>query len=299
MLLSVIITYYNEPLDMLNECVRSVMSLAEMLRGDVEIVVVDDGSTVSATTEPWAADSRVKYVRQSNQGLSAARNRGIEVSKGEYVQFLDADDMLLPAYEYVLGFLLEERPDVLMFRFARKQVANIGLRCNAPRVLCDCTGVHYLQTHNLRAAAWMYMARRDMLGTLRFHCGIYHEDELFTPQLLLKASRVIDTDAVAYFYRERQSSITTTKMTDRVEKRLDDTLYVIDQLRAVGHPALMRRIAQLTMDYIFNLHMLDGRDKSKTSRRVKELYDKGLLPLPLKAYTWKYLLFALITHLKK
>jgi glycosyltransferase involved in cell wall biosynthesis len=73
----------------------------------VEIVVVDDGST-DTTREVTATDPRVKYIYQTNQGLSAARNTGIDHSTGQYLVFLDADDWLLPnALKINADFLLQ------------------------------------------------------------------------------------------------------------------------------------------------------------------------------------------------
>lgn len=90
-LVSVIITCYNQAL-FLKEAIESARS--QTCR-DLEIIVVDDGST-DETSEIAASFPEARYIRQSNQGLSAARNTGIRESKGRYLVFLDADDRLHP-----------------------------------------------------------------------------------------------------------------------------------------------------------------------------------------------------------
>lgn len=90
-LVSVVIPCYNHA-HFLGEAIESV--LRQTYR-PVEVIVVDDGST-DATPEVAARYSTVRYVRQENSGLSAARNTGIRESKGKYLLFLDADDRLLP-----------------------------------------------------------------------------------------------------------------------------------------------------------------------------------------------------------
>lgn len=78
---------------------EALASVRAQTDSDWECIVVDDGSTdetASVLRAAAADDSRVRYVSQGNQGPSAARNRGIAESTGEYVQFLDADDVLPP-----------------------------------------------------------------------------------------------------------------------------------------------------------------------------------------------------------
>ena len=93
-LISFIITYYNLPVEMLYECIDSILALS--LRTDErEIIVVDDGSDSSPINELMRYGDDIIYVRQKNQGLSAARNKGIDVATGSYFQFVDADDQLI------------------------------------------------------------------------------------------------------------------------------------------------------------------------------------------------------------
>ena len=96
---SVVIPCYN-CIDYLEESVRSV--LAQTLR-ELEILIVDDGSTdgSGALADSLAAqDDRIRVIHQKNGGLPVARNSGIDAACGEYIAFLDADDLVLPnAYE--------------------------------------------------------------------------------------------------------------------------------------------------------------------------------------------------------
>ena len=90
-LVSVIITSYNQA-RFLSDAIESVLT---QTYSQFEMVVVDDGSTDNAS-EVVARYPGVRYMRQDNQGLSAARNTGLRESNGAYLVFLDADDRLLP-----------------------------------------------------------------------------------------------------------------------------------------------------------------------------------------------------------
>ena len=93
-LVSVIIPCYNSA-----QFVRDALDSALAQTYDpVEIIVVNDGSTddLENALAPYRQNARIKMVSQENRGLSAARNRGIQESRGAYLKFLDADDWLAP-----------------------------------------------------------------------------------------------------------------------------------------------------------------------------------------------------------
>lgn len=91
-LVSVIIPTYNRALI----CKRAVESVLAQTHGNVEIVVVDDGSKDNTREVIAGLDHRVKYIYQANAGVSAARNTALEASTGDYIAFLDSDDTWLP-----------------------------------------------------------------------------------------------------------------------------------------------------------------------------------------------------------
>src|SRR6266480_3276045 len=100
-LVSIIIPCYNQA-DFLSEAIESAL---EQTYTNREVLVVDDGSRDS-TPQVAAAYAGVRYIRQENSGVSAARNAGVTQSRGEYLVFLDADDRLLPkALEIGVGSL--------------------------------------------------------------------------------------------------------------------------------------------------------------------------------------------------
>jgi len=278
---------------MLTECVQSVLALP-LLPMEREILLIDDGSTI-----PAPEFEGVTIVRQENQGLSAARNKGIELVQGEYIQFLDADDFLFPkSYHQVLDMQLSIHPDVLMFGFTH----NVSQEKELKSIEYFRSGTDFLGTRNMRGSACCYLFRRDILGDLRFQPDIVHEDELFTPQLLLKAGSLLVANAAPYYYRIRPATITHQQDVSHIQKRKHDTLFVIKELDAMAQMyqgeaqlALRRRVSQLTMDYIYNSWMLTHNLKEVFSC-LRFLKESGLCPLPLKFYTLKYGLFALTVN---
>lgn len=278
---------------MLTECVQHVLALP-MQPWEREILLIDDGSII-----PAPDFDGVSVVRQENQGLSAARNKGIELAQGEYIQFLDADDFLLEeAYRQVLDMQLSIRPDILMFGFTH----DIHKENKLKSVVYFHCGTDLLRTHNIRGSACCYLFRKSILGDLRFLPGILHEDELFTPQLLLKAGLVLVVKCLPYYYRIRTNTITHQKDPSHSQKRLKDTFLVISELNRLSQSAqgkdqlaLQRRVSQLSMDCIYDCWRLTNsfREVLSCLRSLKEV---SLYPLPLRCYTLKYWLFALAVN---
>lgn len=291
-LVSFILTTYNLPVESISKCIDSIMKLS-LSRQEREIILVDDGSDISPIEDLTKYASAVIYVRQSNQGLSVARNIGLRVASGEYVQFIDADDWLITApYEHCLDIARYHTPDLVFFDITEKEHPGIPFTFDGP-----VNGSTYMHDHNLHASACGYLFRRSCLGSLHFTPGILHEDEEFTPQLLLRCERIFTTTAEAYHYFKRSGSIMHS--TDRRHKlhRMTSTEQVIFHLHEIAatlpyaeRMALNRRVAQLSMDYLYQVIHLT-HSQHHLSEAIAHLREKGLYPLPDEKYTRKYNLF--------
>ena len=302
-LVSFIIPTYNLPEPLLRECIESIMALS-LREYEREIIVVDDGSKHAAIACLGDLADTIIYIRQKNSGLSAARNRGIQNASGLYLQFVDGDDLLISnLYEHCLDLARFQKPDMVMFDFCRKMTKE-----KTYDDLPVISGSDLMHHHNIRATACGYLFKTTTLGNLRFTPGICHEDEEFTPLLLLRTESVIRTSAPAYFYRERRNSITTSKNVRKVLQRLHDFKGVIyrlhaqaslsnDQWSTLDRLALLRRVHQLTMDYIYQV-IIETRSRHYLDRQLAELRNHSLFPLPDKDYTKKYTWFRRLTQTK-
>lgn len=292
-LISFIVTTYNLPVDMLHECLQSIMALT-LRPEEREIIVIDDGSEVSPVNDLVADWDNIIYLRQPNQGLSVARNRGISMATGRFIQFVDGDDKLLTVpYNQCLDMVrYQQELDMMLFRFTHQEGPSAPCLPKGP-----ISGVAYMHQNNLRATACGYIFRASLLGSLRFTPGLLHEDEEFTPQLLLRAEHVWYTDAKAYFYRIRENSITGDASMRNIARRIDDTLSIILHLNDIANHspevdrvALNRRVAQLSMDYLYNTIALTHSHRHLMDN-IQRLREHGLFPLPDKHYTKKYAAF--------
>lgn len=292
-LVSFIVTTYNLPVEYIKECLDSILQLS-LSDKEREIILVDDGSDICQLNELSEYLTHIIYLRQPNQGVSVARNYGMMMAKGRFIQFVDGDDYLIQsAYEHCLDIVRYHQPDIVTFKFSKDNSAEATYELPIP-----VSGTEYLSNNNLRGAVWSYIFRRSIKGTLEFTPGIvYGEDEEFTPQLFLRAERIFKTNAEAYYYRVNTNSVSHQLNKEKINQRMDNNLEVIlhlqkllDKIPVADRQALSRRIAQLSMDYLYNNIRL-YHSLISLNQAIKTLKKHGLYPLPDKDYTKKYTMF--------
>ena len=305
-IISFIITDYNISIELLKQCIESILSL-EIAPDDREIILIDDGSYISPFKELSSYQNQVFCFSQPNKGLSAARNKGIELAKGKYIQFVDGDDSLITnGYKAILKKIIEydspssgmNKADIIFFNLSRNRnpPKNIALRLN---LFWWTTKNKYLTQKNIKASACGYIFRRQILGELRFTEGIFHEDEEFTPLLIIKAKQIFFTSINAYYYRLRETSITNNEDQKHINARLTDFFNILIKLNSLSfkseYELLKRRVHQLTMDYIYNV-ITQKKDPIAFKDEINKLSKFNLFPLPIQFYTIKYFCFSLISR---
>jgi len=332
-LISFIITYHNEPPSMLAECIKSVLDLS-LSRDEREIIVIDDGSekcpfdsikdySVTAEEPSEIAEQpsiiakepsenaeqpsdnaeqpseNLRYIRQENRGVSAARNLGLRKARGTFVQFVDADDRLIPThYDHCVGILRHDMPDVISFVFCRKNVEAVAYKDETFE-----SGAAYMLSRNMYGSAWCYLFRRSIADGIRFKDGKqYSEDEEYTARMLVRAGKTCHTNAPAYLYTDHALSATHRVDSASINKRLCqqlDTIMSLHQLlpslSQTEQQGMKRRVAQMSMDYLYNTIRLKHSHKD-LREAINQLKNNGLFPLPKDNYTIKYKWFRRLTE---
>jgi len=211
--------------DYLPEAIRSLQ--AQTFR-DFEAIIVDDGSTdatVEAARAAIAGDTRFKVVRQGNAGPASARNRGLAEACGDYIAFLDADDLFEPNALQVLNdhatrndldyldFSAHTTYEDARLRTVRDESFYEGRRdisgvMNGRELFCT-----FQRNREYCCAVWLHFFKRTLAkdAGLTFREGMYvHEDELFSPLLVAHAERAAFLNEPLYHRRVRASSAMTS-----------------------------------------------------------------------------------------
>lgn len=208
--LSVVVPMYNAG-EYISACIESIIS-QDIPTDNYEIIVVNDGSTdnglgiVQSYSEKY---SFIRIITQKNQGLSVARNTGIDNSWGDYIMFLDSDDWIKTnCFSEIKTHCIEDKLDVLRIGAANVLGTEIHKRYNLDNTLL-IKGRSFFD-NNTEVCAPFSICRRQLLldHNLRFFPGIYHEDGEFTPRLYYYAERVGFLDDIIYYVRQTPNSIT-------------------------------------------------------------------------------------------
>ena len=270
-------------------------SLLNQTLQEIEIIAVNDGATDNSQEyidKYLAIDSRIKCIKQINQGLSGARNTGMKYIQGEYVYFMDSDDILeLDALEKCYNYAIINHADVCIFDadvFYEKNASIIPWNYDRSNVLEEYKKydgeelLNYLiDIKQHRAVVWLQFIRWDYLKKLNlsFFNGIIHEDEHFTPQLFLQTSNIYYLNRKFIRHRVRSSSIQGKSYSKR---NMNCYLTVIDELLKWRNTPIIHKFAQYTLSKVFYTgHQISFKEKPAVFwRAVKSGYLKyiGLKP---------------------
>jgi len=302
-LLSVIVPAYNAE-EWVESCICSILRITVPYSDALEVIVVDDGSTdntpmvlkrlqeegfkrVSGFSVQGSEGCTVRVIRQENRGLSAARNAGLHMAKGKYVAFVDADDEWI-SLDSVWNYLLKSQSEIIGLDIVRiplngRKTAYRRYKAQYDRIFAP--SLSFLKNRNLFPPAWAYIYAKDLIEreNLYFTEGIYHEDEDFTTRAFLLARSFVAVPGPHYLYIERTNSITTSQDADKLKKRMNDLLYILEKLLSFSRPeqqnALRLKIYFIATDMVRVLLKCKS-DKDLISSVLLRLKALGLYPFP-------------------
>lgn len=223
-IVSVILPTYND----LHYIETTLRTICAQSFTNFELIIVDDGSTDESPIKLRsivASDTRLRYVRRENGGLSAARNTGLEQARGRYIAYVDADDLLHPTFLHTLVAEAEAtQADVVV---CSAHVFGDGTPCDFPadsaspaRSLDGTQALAALLTGDIITNVWNRLYRKETLGELRFTPGIFHEDLEYSVRLFPQAKKVQVLNQALYGYRKRAGSILSNYKPRLIEDRI-------------------------------------------------------------------------------
>lgn len=279
MKLSIILTVYNkEPY--LKRALDAILNQKGLSNGEYEVLAVNDGSTdgSAAIIDEYAKrDSRLRVLTQRNQGLSMARNNGVQEANGDYVWFVDADDIISSKAVSLICGAMASQPDIIPI-YAQTE-GDERIRNCVPRTAK--TGKDILLSGRWQACGVFNVFRRGFLreNNLSFFPGIFHEDSEFTPRVLFLAKKVLVVPEVLYIVIHEPNSITQVPR----PKRAFDCLIVAERLKSFIDSQVNTDpvVARSFNSYISGVINGALRVIIQNSDKDQELFNKALYNEPL------------------
>ena len=284
-LVSVIVPMYNVG-EYISRCIESILN---QTYNNIEIILVDDGSPDNSKciADGYAEkDQRIKVIHKQNQGVSVARNIGIDASSGDYVCFVDGDDWVMPDYvEHLLELCLKYDADVAytqdMFttfhkdREALSIVQELSAEDATEAILC----------YNVPIGVYSKMFRRIFLerSNLRFDPNIFiGEGFNFNTACFQRANKVIKSTHKIYFYRRDNEGSAMSRF--KIEK-CEMALYAIENIRKniiIDTPRILKALKFANWHTHFDMFCWIVNAGAK--KNYKEMYEKCKLVSMKQAY---------------
>lgn len=279
-MISVIVPIYNVE-NYLEDCINSILSQSYK---ELEIILVDDGSPDSCgkiCDKYSKKDSRITVIHKDNGGLSDARNTGIDAANGEYLSFVDSDDLLHKDFYLTLfNILIDNNSDISMcnfLKFTNEKVNDKFIKNPTIKTISNIDALNDLYTNKyvnyIVACNKLYKA--TLFKNLKFPLGKIHEDEFTTPKILFKANKISIIEEELYYYRQTPNSIMNSQFNI---SNLDFLEAIDDRLSFITENKLdmlyKKCIYQLSFERINFYYMIKNSDIPNKEYLLNELRKK-------------------------
>lgn len=305
MLLSFIIPLYNCQ-SFIRNCLDSIYNTIDLNKEDFEVIVVDDGSTDDSYTickEYENTFSNLHLESQKNAGASAARNKGLKLSKGKWIWFVDGDDKIsfdAKKLIYELNTETFESIDLVCFNYYVENEKSIDKVKNF-HLSNIYDGVEYLRLHH-RLYLWDKIFKRSAIGNIRFLNGTKNiEDMLFCVETIVDMNKVLCKTLYGYTYNNLNTYSTSRRRDNRNLIKLSQDSFTIHtalkqylETKDGNKRNILSEIENFSV--IGHLYSLMKFYSSNSLRRGIEKYrSQGLFPLKF-TYNRKANLFVLLVN---
>lgn len=276
-------------------CMESL--LAQTWRS-LEIIIVDDGSSdVSLTLAQEYADKydHVILVHQENGGVSAARNRGMKEATGEFIAYVDADDIVYPEmYKTLIEMIQEDDLDMAQCNSDWSYADTGKVWLSIPPERLRSTGVlsgpdwlrKALACRRWTHVVWMGVYRHESIDKtgLIFEPGLHHQDILWTTEFMFNAKRVRFTDVPLYRYFLHSQSVSRTKRTGEKNRqyqrnyiRITEGLEQLNKKYAGQIPIYPEFRRQITYEAMRVCHAIKKEpDHEMRKQMIEEVFASGM-----------------------
>ena len=291
--LSIIVPVYNVE-KYIRPCIESIFKQG-LDDADFEVIIVNDGTpdrSMEMIADIIQQHNNITVINQENQGVSIARNNGIQNARGNYILFIDSDDLLIDnTLPYLLDKAISSKADIIVADFAEKDDNGITTFLQQSfhqknGNIEEVKGTYLLSQplfHGF-SCVWRHLYKKDFLirNKLSFTPHIYFEDTAFTYQCYAKADQCLIVNWIFIIYRVGHQSIMNSNFT---KKKAIDNCVIINKIWELSKDeGLESNIRLKIRDDVFSFfsvlfNLVTSCDGIKRSEKMEVLqYLKHLVP---------------------
>ncbi len=304
--LSIIIPLYNVE-EYIERCILSIVT--QSINNDsYELILVNDGSTdrsQSIINQLQKKHSSIKLIYKENEGLSSARNKGLDIASGDYIFFVDADDWISSnTLSKLLNTINTHPEDIILFKTAEvypnKEVKAINF--HLPESNKTLLVEDYICDYTILSAAWQGLFKRNLFSdhNIRMPKGFLAEDDDLVIKLFSVAETIYYLPIEVYNYYQRPQSISNSSDDKHNTRLIRYRIYIFGGLvkysqsftgeRKIG---LERKLNFISLD-IIRLLIRKSQPRQTIKQHLTQLHDLGYFPLNKKTYSLKYKVFRIL-----
>lgn len=302
-MISIIIPVYNTE-KYLGRCINSVLASTYK---NFEILLIDDGSkdrSLAICREYSDKDRRVRVFAQENQGVSAARNKGIEESRGEWIVFVDSDDFISSDFLAVIAENIDQGVDIILFdycKYKRRLNANIEDRfCNYISSINYCTEYRFSiiqkmlcakeltdNTNTSLLSPWAKVYKKSLIleNGIRFPTDIkIGEDRLFNLEYYFKIRNYMHISRTVYYVTWRADSLSHCYQVDLIDnyhifhRKLRKIMIeqgIFETLQDAYYDTVLANMTEILIYGIF--HPYSTRTRSERRRICRSVHEDEIV----------------------
>lgn len=297
--ISIIIAIYNEE-PHLRQFLNSIIN---QTYHQLEIIIVDDGSTDNSgiiSDEYAQIDNRIVVIHQPQKGIAVARNVGINIAKGDFIMFADADDTLEPTFcEKPLNIALEKKVQLVVFGYTKTNVRGKTkvIKTLNPRTITASEAIRILITLEdvIHGFVWNKIYKRSLFDTVRFPMKRNFSDQGVNYLLFDKAKQICLSDEVLYHYQRRKGSLSFAhyhpySIQNRFEIWLDRLAFIKKKYPEIEQYQLQQLVNESFLAYAYTSSLPQYKPFIREIEDFLIKNKKGILQIK-DNHTWKLLFF--------
>mgnify|MGYP001038028152 CR=1 FL=1 len=295
-MISVIVPVYNVR-DYLSRCIQSIIDQSYK---NIEILIVDDGSTDGSEKicDVFAkSDKRVRVIHKKNEGLSSARNIGLDIAKGNYIGFVDSDDYIAQdMYESLISYMNKEIDIVCCGTICvandRKREKSGGGYGKSPKkiVFTKEEAIEELISQRyISFSSCDKLYRKEMFEKLRFPIGRTSEDLPVVYELIKRSRKIVNIGKAKYMYCFRENSISRKNFYYR---RVDYALFAAKICKDIhkSYPQLGKQAGALYIQYVvFIINCIQSCEERDQFYKIEKRFIKVLYHMCISILFNKYI----------